>query len=260
MVSAVVEIDLVSGFQTNPQPAGIELYAASWINHSVRVSVPESAELIGESSAGDGAAHTEIQDSAFYDSKDPDWTSRLNLRPKESMNQPEVGAESVGNTAAGNRGSLASFKVISHFAFQDDIGMNIEAHASAHSKHVGTGVLQPRVIEVDPKVTVVFVIFALRGCRWQQGRKAQDQDTKNCHSFHDLALLPSLEVAPTRTRANHELPRGTNSNRTVDMSITMLLWPTRWAGHISNSPLLQDKFLSLDSGMLWSGFAVLDFR
>src|SRR5205085_7990275 len=95
----------------------------------------------------------------------------------------------------------------------DDVRVNIDAQTPAHSKHVEAGVLQPGVIEVDAKVTVVFVIIAsiLCGGRWPEGRKAQHQDTENCQAFHDLALLPSLLSSSNTYQSNHEAPRGTNS-------------------------------------------------
>src|ERR1051326_6651561 len=186
MVGAVVKENLIARFQAESDKAGIKFYAAARVENAIGISIGNIAELIGYVARGNAAVrYREIQQSAFQDKKGPDRTCGLKFRTKKPVNQAQVRTRRGSGHAADGCAGVA-FKVIGHFSFQHYVRMHVEAKASAHSEEVLLGELEPGVVKKYAEIAVVFVIFALGGCRGRDRRKTQRQGAYDCDTFHVL--------------------------------------------------------------------------
>ena len=181
VVGSVVPVDLVSGFQAEAENSGIEFDSTTRIKDPIGIAISNGAELVGKTTRCCRPTHAKVQDSALQHHKHAHRTfGGLDLWAEEAVKQTEVGTNRISYAPAGNGGRLAAFKVICKLAFEGDRRMNIDSQTRSKSEEVLFGKLEPHVIEIDPKIAVVFVIVvALRRCCRRPYPEAERQSAEN---------------------------------------------------------------------------------
>ena len=75
-------------------------------------------------------------DKAYLGCKEgPEWTvgAYLELGTKQAVDRPGAGLEEIRRAARRSRGGDVALEVVSHFGFQRDVGMNVEAHPPTYA-------------------------------------------------------------------------------------------------------------------------------
>ena len=156
--ATIQEHDFIAGFRPEAKPAYIELNSAARIERTVGVTVNNRANLIIDGSRGHGAAHAKVHKAALEQPENPDCARGLNLETKQPMQQPQIGADGAGDHAGGDRLGLVAFKVIGHFAFQNNVFAHVDAQPRAHTQHIQVGRLKAGKISIHAKVSVIFIV------------------------------------------------------------------------------------------------------
>src|SRR6266849_11192251 len=61
VIGAVIEVDFVTGFHANTEPAGVELHSSAWVKHAVGIAVTNGADLVRKSARSCRSANAKIQ-------------------------------------------------------------------------------------------------------------------------------------------------------------------------------------------------------
>jgi hypothetical protein len=188
--AVVQEHDFIACFNPDAEYAGVELYAAPRIKHSIGVTIDNVADLVIDYAGSHRTTYAKVYEPAFRQREDPHWPRALDLETKQAVQQAQVGAERVRDPAHGDDLRLGAFKVIRHFALKNNMGANVDSEPAAYAEHVEIGLLDSCEVEVCAQVSVVFVVTALGCSGGRNCRKAQRQSTKYCETFHVRTLLP----------------------------------------------------------------------
>src|SRR5215467_2047674 len=97
--SVVQEHDLVAALKANSQPAEVKFNARAGIDRSFSVSVDNVPDLIVDDAGRDRTAHAKVDEPALHQPEEAHRAGGLDLGPEQPMQDPQVGAERVGNAA-----------------------------------------------------------------------------------------------------------------------------------------------------------------
>src|SRR5690349_17054874 len=154
--SAVVqEHNFIARFNPDAQPARVEFHAASRIKHSIGIAIHNVADLVIDYARCHRTTHAKVHEPAFRQRKDPHWPRALDLQAKQPMQQAQVGAECVRDSAHGDHLRLGAFKVICHFTLKNNVGANVESEPAAGAEHVEIGLLDSGKVDEGAQASVV---------------------------------------------------------------------------------------------------------
>jgi len=232
--AVVQEHDFVPGFHAETEPARVEFNTAARIKDAIGVAVNDIVDLVVDYAGRDWTADAEVYKTAFQQPKDPHGAGALNLETEKPVQQPQIRADGGGKVADCDDLALGALKVIGHFAFQNDMGTNVDAETPAHAKHVEVGRVNAGKVQIQAQVTVVFIITALGGSRGREHRDRQRQSAQNGKTFHVFPSPDFWFTCSRRTLGMQQLLGNGKATARRTLSFTMPLPYGRWAGQSSS--------------------------